>query len=153
MSNEVTERPEPSSQPTQAEPQTGKRRLKELRSRAVSGSELYEMVELEEAERRKRRRWGRWQLRMSNLTLWLRANGGRCFFEMDLEEITTCADLVAQIAYASQKPFMTREDIGNLIMALDEIFDLQESFSGVDMIWGWKTGAMGKTVDPVKVIR
>jgi hypothetical protein len=143
-----------SSQPRCAvEPQTGKRRLRELRSRAVDGNELGEIVALQEAERRRRRRWGRWQLRMSNLTLWLRGVGGGCLFEMDLEEITTCADLVAQISYASQKTFMRSEEVGDLVRALDDIFDIQESFAGVDMIWGWKAGALGRVIDPAKMIR
>jgi hypothetical protein len=148
----------PEGEPQAAQPPGSKPLYKTAPYRkwgAVPASELAEIVAMQELERRNRRVWGRWHFEPRNLTLWLThtEHAGCCRFEIDLEQITTCADMVAWISYVSQKPYVSREDVSNLILALDDIFDIQDSFAGVDMMWGWRSGAMGKKVDPAKVIR
>ncbi|UCC40405.1 MAG: hypothetical protein JSV96_02850 [Candidatus Aminicenantes bacterium] len=51
-------------------------------------------------------------------------------YKVDLERCNSSAAILDWIVQISQKLWITREDIGYLVEALDEIFSLQSNFCG-----------------------
>jgi hypothetical protein len=65
-------------------------------------------------------RFGRWTINHSNLTL-THANG----HEIDLEEMTCSAKMLDWIFQINAKGWASIDDLGQLVKALDEIFNPQ----------------------------
>ena len=51
-------------------------------------------------------------------------------YKVDLERCNSSAAILDWIVQIGQKLWITREDIGNLVEALDDIFSLQSNFCG-----------------------
>ncbi len=51
-------------------------------------------------------------------------------YKIDLERLNTSAAILDTIIQMSQKLWITREDVGYLIEALDDLFTLQSNFCG-----------------------
>ena len=49
-------------------------------------------------------------------------------FHVELESITTTGQMLDSIFEVSQKSWVTREDVGNLVDALDALFDPRQNF-------------------------
>lgn len=70
--------------------------------------------------------WGSWIFDVSRLVLyWGR---GPYPYEIDLEDCTDSAQVLDWIAQLSHKQWCSAADIGDLVRALDDIFDLQAHF-------------------------
>lgn len=67
-------------------------------------------------------RWGKWEFDAESLVLKDRENG-RNEYEVDLESITSSAAMLECIFQVDIKTWLSREDIGNLIEALDNLLD------------------------------
>lgn len=65
------------------------------------------------------KRWGHWEYKKNNLTLVFRGSEGQ--YEVDLERCNTSSEILDSILQISQKQWITPEDIGNLVRALDEL--------------------------------
>jgi hypothetical protein len=71
-------------------------------------------------------RWGVWQLERSSWTLLHTRDDHR--FQVELGNINTTGQMLDSIFEVSQKSWVTREDVGHLVAALDEIFDPRQNF-------------------------
>lgn len=69
----------------------------------------------------KRTQWGVWRLDTSNWTLAHTGPEGRGY-EVDLEDMATSGQMLDWIVQVSGKPWATRQDVGELVQALDDIF-------------------------------
>jgi hypothetical protein len=72
--------------------------------------------------------WGMWRLERANLTL-VHSGEGRSY-EVDLEAMNTTGQMLDWIFQVSGKSRATRQDVGELVQALDDIFhqkDLRET--------------------------
>ena len=65
-------------------------------------------------------RWGRWEYNSSNLTLVFKSPEG-WEYEVDLEQCNSSSGILDWILQLSQKMWTTPEDIGNLVLGLDEL--------------------------------
>lgn len=70
-------------------------------------------------------RWGRWSYRRSNLTL-VHDEG----YEVDLERMETSAATLDWIAQVAGKGWATPADIGNLVLAIDDLVRPQGRLCG-----------------------
>ena len=66
--------------------------------------------------------WGNWRFVESNFTL-AHADG----YEVDLEDMKDSSRILDWIAQVSNKTWAEPADIGHLVRAIDELFDLQEN--------------------------
>lgn len=69
-------------------------------------------------------KWGNWTLDLRLLTLNYSEGKGRGY-EIDLEDMTDSAPMLDWIMQMSAKPWMTPEQLGHLVRALDEVFHPQ----------------------------
>ncbi len=67
--------------------------------------------------------WGNWKLSTRELVLKYTGEGG---YEVDLEEMTSSANVLDWIAQVSQKAWASAEDVGNFVRAINDIFELQQ---------------------------
>ncbi len=65
-------------------------------------------------------RWGNWRFDAKQLDLVFEENG-REQYAVDLEDMDSCAKMADWIFQVNMKVWATREDIGNLIQALDDL--------------------------------
>ena len=110
--------------------------------------DLCAKVEQDRAEKRARRTWGRWRLDTDTLELIYRNDRGRDIYPIDLERMGTSAAMLDWIFQLHKKNWTSAEDLGDLIAALQDIFDPQ----------GWLcsfgcTGAPGKKIDATAHLR
>jgi hypothetical protein len=70
-------------------------------------------------------RWGVWQLQKSSWTL-LHTRYDHPF-QVELGNINTTGQMLDTIFEFSEKSWATREDVGNLVAALDDIFDPRQN--------------------------
>jgi hypothetical protein len=75
-------------------------------------------------DRKLRRRWGVWWFEPSNYTL-RHEDGG---YEIDLEECNDSAEVLDWIVQVAGKGWCKPEDLGNLVLALDDLLYLQKNF-------------------------
>lgn len=78
-----------------------------------------------EAERLARREWGAWRLDTRTWELLYVDQGGAVRYPLDLERVTSAAAALDWIAQVHKKTWSSAADIGNLVHALDDIFDMQ----------------------------
>jgi|ERR1035438_548954 hypothetical protein len=71
-------------------------------------------------------KWGNWTLDVKNRTLDYMNNR----YSIRLESMTSSAPVLDWIAQLSMKTWASREDIGYLVEAIDDIFGLQRAFCG-----------------------
>lgn len=91
----------------------------------VHGSTLTELLKMDFRVGDKQI-WGKWQYDAKRLVLVYRDPRNRNWdYEVDLEECYTASEVLDWIAQLSAKTWATREDIGYLVQALDEILLLQ----------------------------
>jgi hypothetical protein len=76
-------------------------------------------------------KWGNWTLDAENRSLDYKNDKYSFGYRINLESLTSSAPVLDWIAQVSEKTWATREDIGYLVQAFDEIFGLQGSFCGV----------------------
>ena len=69
--------------------------------------------------------WGIWRLEKYNWTLVHTGEGKG--YEIDLEKMNTTGQMLDWIFQMSKKAWVTRQDIGDLVKALDDIFDPQRN--------------------------
>jgi hypothetical protein len=72
----------------------------------------------------KKTQWGVWQLEKSNWTLVHTGEGSG--YDVDLEDMNTTGQMLDWIFQVSEKSWATRQDIGDLVEALDDIFNPQQ---------------------------
>ncbi len=66
--------------------------------------------------------WGIWALNAAALCLVaVPSQPGRRPFAVDLEECVSCAEVVRLLCQAARTEWLTNEDLGNLLRALDEV--------------------------------
>ncbi len=111
-------------------------------------ADLCARVEQDRAAKRARRTWGRWHLDIDTLELIYRNDRGRDVYPIDLERMGTSAAMLDWIFQLPKKNWTSGEDLGNLVAALQDIFDPQ----------GWLcsfgcTGASGKKIDATAYLR
>ena len=94
------------------------------------------------AAKRARRTWGRWKLDTDTLELIYRDDRGRCRYPIDLERMGTSAAMLDWIIQLHKKNWTSAEDIGDLIAALQDIFDPQGRLCSFG-----STGAPGQKID------
>jgi hypothetical protein len=85
---------------------------------------------------KKNTRWGRWRLRKKTNVLLLYVDR-RVQYLVDLDQMKTSAQCLDWIFQASNKVWMTTEDRGNLIEAIQELIDPQATLCS----WGIERGA------------
>jgi hypothetical protein len=71
-------------------------------------------------------KWGNWTLDTEHLTL----DYEDVTYSIRLSSMTSSAEVLDWIAQLNEKTWVSREDIGNLVQAVDDIFDLH-SFCGM----------------------
>jgi len=64
--------------------------------------------------------WGRWRYQFSNLTLNLMEED-KLLYEVDLERCNDSAQILNKIAQVAERVFATPEDIGYLVLALNDL--------------------------------
>ena len=79
--------------------------------------------------------WGNWRFDKEENLLIIRKSlcpgeEEKDLYKVALERCNNSAAILDWIVQVSQKLWITREDIGNLVEALDEIFTLQANFCG-----------------------
>lgn len=92
--------------------------------------ELITEIERDARVRQHRRQWGRWRLDTATLELLLEEQPGRCTYPVDLEGFTSSAPMLDMIFQVAKKTWATAEDVGDLIGALQNIFDPQARLCG-----------------------
>jgi hypothetical protein len=98
-----------------------------------------------DAERRERRQWGYWRLELDTLELAFNKPGRMGgFYIVDLDRITNPAQALDWIAQLAGKGWLDATDIGNLVFALNDIFDLQGTLCG---------SGRARTILPADLIR
>jgi len=70
--------------------------------------------------------WGRWHLNTDILSL----EHSVIDYGVDLRRCNSSAEILDWIIQISQKTWASNADIGNLVRALDDIFDIQGHFCG-----------------------
>jgi hypothetical protein len=70
-------------------------------------------------------RYGRWRYDAERIVLVYVGDEGRDEYEVDPEECTTSAETLDRIAQVSKKTWASREDVGYLVQALDDLLDFQ----------------------------
>jgi hypothetical protein len=69
-------------------------------------------------------RWGRWRLDTSNFVIHvLNDEGVYPIYEIDLDRVNTPAQLLDWIFQVAGKGWISATDIGNLVHAIEDIFD------------------------------
>lgn len=71
--------------------------------------------------------YGRWRYDPDRIVLVYVGDEGREEYEVDPEECTTSAKTLDFIAQVSRKTWASREDVGNLVAALDDLLDIQSN--------------------------
>jgi len=79
--------------------------------------------------------WGNWSLDKEANLLIIRKSlcpgeEAKDLYKIDLERCNTSAAILDYIVQMSQKMWITREDLGYLIEAFDDLFTLQSNFCG-----------------------
>lgn len=77
--------------------------------------------------------WGYWSLDKENMQLlWRKPHGGFLqAYEVDFDYCNSSAEILDWIIQFSEKAFASREDVGNLVMALDSMCGgIQSHFCG-----------------------
>ena len=89
--------------------------------------------------------WGRWTYHPENLTLVIHGRGlhGTGAYDIDLERCTSSAGILDWICQLSHKGWTTPEDLGYLVLALDNLLHPQANAC---------SGGVNKTFDPRKVL-
>lgn len=95
-----------------------------------------------EAERLARRQWGPWRLDTQVWELLYIDGHGRSRYPLDLERVTSSAAALDWIVQLAKKTWCSAEDVGDLVKALDDIFDMQASLCSFGA-----TGAAGKKIN------
>jgi hypothetical protein len=72
--------------------------------------------------------WGDWRLNRDALVLEL-VKDGRLQYELDLESFTSAAKLLDMIVQVHHKTWTSVEDVGQLVAALDQIFNIQPALT------------------------
>ena len=70
-------------------------------------------------------KYGRWRYDPDRIVLVYVGDEGREEYEVDPEECTSSAKTLDWIAQVSGKTWASREDVGNLVEALDDLLGLQ----------------------------
>jgi len=82
----------------------------------------------------KRGKWGNWRFDLRHKLLIISKTLGdgpiQDIYEVDLDECNSSAQILDWIAQVSDKTWASREDIGYLVMALDDLLGLQGAFCG-----------------------
>src|SRR4051812_35113732 len=88
--------------------------------RVMTLKKLEKEANRREAPLRKKRRWGKWSLNTTSWALTHRESG----YELDLKTMGTSSSMMTWIFQVSKmRTAFSREDLGYLIEALDDIFD------------------------------
>jgi hypothetical protein len=69
-------------------------------------------------------RWGRWRLNVETLELLHDDDYG-----FQLERFSTAARMLDMVVQVHHKMFLNREDVGDFVAALDDLFDVQPSLT------------------------
>jgi hypothetical protein len=94
-----------------------------------SYEELCARAEQQRAATTARRKWGPWRLYTRTWELALKKPG--VAYAVDLERIGNSAGALDWIAQVNGKSWITPADIGHLVRALDDIFNLQSTLCGL----------------------
>jgi hypothetical protein len=88
-------------------------------------------------------RWGKWEFDAESLVLKYRESG-RNEYEIDLQSMTSSAEMIDWIFQLSMKTWVSRQEIGDLVRALDDLLRPQSNLC---------SGGKDKHFDPVKYMR
>jgi hypothetical protein len=90
-------------------------------------------------------RWGKWEFDAKRLCLVFDGAGG---YEVDLEEMTTSAQMLDWIFQVSNKAWAERKDVGDLIQALEDLLHPQGTLCS-----GGIGGQSGKEFNPTDYLK
>ena len=90
-------------------------------------------------------RWGRWEFDAKRLCLVFQGIGG---YEVDLEKMSTSAQMLDWIFQVSNKTWAERKDVGDLIQALEDLLQPQGTLCG-----GGTGGSLGKEFNPTNFLK
>lgn len=80
--------------------------------------------------------WGNWVYDSELLTLSFRRSGYYEAYEIDLEKLQTCAEIVDIICQVAEKSWGTPENVGNLACAINDLLQPQKKMCS----WGTERG-------------
>jgi|SRR6185369_8654607 hypothetical protein len=89
-------------------------------------------------------RWGNWEFDAERLVLVYSQEGRRERYEIDLESMTTSAEMLDLIFQMHIKTWIDRKDIGDLVQALDDLFHPETTLC---------SGGASKQLDATKFLR
>lgn len=95
-----------------------------------------------------RRWWGQWYFDSATLTLAHIDDTGGCRYWIDLSALTSTAAALDWVVQISQKRWASRADIGDLVEALDDLLDMQQTMCG-----GAMTGTPARTLNAAAYLR
>ena len=78
--------------------------------------------------------WGRWNLDPRQLTLEIEKFGGDLYL-IPLMKCNSPVEILDWIVKLRRKPWATRQDISDLVDALDDLLDLEENYCGSGLDW------------------
>jgi hypothetical protein len=118
----------------------------------LSLAELDAQFEAEEAKRLAAHRWGGWTLEVYTLELVFTDNNGCKRYRVDLERCSTSAAVLDWIIQVSKKVWSRPKHVGDLVRALDDIFDLQSQMCSGALLLASK-GRQGAVIDCTAFLR
>ena len=79
-------------------------------------------------------KWGHWKFDAKNLVLTYFNDQGQSYYEINLESMTSSAQMLDWIFQVNMKTWASRKDIGDFVQALDDLFMPQANLcsGGVD---------------------
>jgi hypothetical protein len=113
-------------------------------------ADLEASAEREDDRVRARRTWGRWLLCTDTLELVYEERPGRAKYFIDLERMNTSAAMLDWIFQLCRKRWVTPTDAGNLVRALQDIFNPQARLCSLACTTGHK---VGQTIDASAYLR
>jgi hypothetical protein len=116
--------------------------------RPTSLVELERQVDQAHQQALAKRQWGRWHLDDDTLELVLRDRSDRVRYTIDLERVGSSTALCDWVFQVSKKNWATVIDLGNLVRALNDIFDPQARLCSFGA-----TGAHDRKIDATAYLR
>lgn len=107
-----------------------KERVKESNKRLMKGKEgmsVSELMKWNAPAPQNRDTWGRWRYDSKRLVLEYYNKDSSMGYEVDLEDCDTASEVLDWIASLNNKSWTTVEDIGNLVLALNDLLYLQSN--------------------------
>lgn len=87
-----------------------------------------------------KKQWGRWSADPENLLLRFCSDEGECVYAIPLTSCNSSAEILDWIVRFREKRWVRKQDIADLVIALDDLLGLQENFSGDSWLYFGHSG-------------